>query len=160
MEGAKVYKKANPNFTGLYYIKDTHKLYEFNITDTPPGPTPVPEVGEDPVEVSMVPDASNVVAIPLPTDSINEKKEWQKKYKGKYEQDGTPIVVPKRPTTEAEQAILIKTFGFDEYKGSALAGSRGKKAPTLEQTQKEWDEKYKNSHDPSGYPLGYTLKTS
>ena len=160
MEGAKVYKKANPNFTGLYYIKDTHKLYEINITDTPPGQDPIPEVGEDPVEVSMVPDASNVVAIPLPTDSINEKKEWQKKYKGKYELDGTPIVVPKRPTTEAEQAILIKTFGFDEYKGSALAGSRGQKAPTLEQTQKEWDEKYKNSHDPSGYPLGYTLKTS
>ena len=119
---------------------------ELPVTETP---------AADPT--NLVPDATKVVKMPFPTEGENtEKQEWNKKYfkrrdrTGLYDRDtGIAIVVPRRPTTEAEQAILIASFDFDEYKGSALTGSRNRKA--------EWDEKYAKSHDPSGYPLGFTL---
>ena len=171
LEEAEKYQNENRQFKGIVYIKNIHDILVITadpIVIKEPG-VPI-EGGEDPAEVSMVPDVTLIEAQPFPSGDREAMQEWNKKYGSKggsnrrgflYDRDtGIAIVVPKRPTTEAEQAILIKTFGFDEYKGSALAGSRGQKAPTLEQTQKEWDEKYKNSHDPSGYPLGYTLKTS
>tara|TARA_R110000737_G_scaffold3201_2_gene11035 strand:+ start:3917 stop:5500 length:1584 start_codon:yes stop_codon:yes gene_type:complete len=160
---AEKYQNENRQFKGIVYIKNVHDILVITadpiITqEGPPGLSGpgVPIEGGDPAEVSMVPDASNVVAIPLPADGINKKREWQKKYKGKYELDGTPIVVPKRPTTEAEKDLLVSDFGFERSKFNNVNNPDY----TLKQIQDNWDKKYGNSHDPSGYPLGYTLKTS
>lgn len=162
IEEYKKYVTENPTFNEPVYIEDKRDFMaplgsttiELPVTETP---------AADPT--NLVPDATKVVKMPFPTEGENtEKQEWNKKYfkrrdrTGLYDRDtGIAIVVPRRPTTEAEQAILIASFDFDEYKGSALTGSRNRKAPTLEQTQTEWDEKYAKSHDPSGYPLGFTL---
>jgi hypothetical protein len=105
----------------------------------------------------MLPDASLIVQNPLPEEGgIKAKQKWQKKFRGKYEEDGTAIVVPRRPTTEAEKSLLISEFGFEKSKYDNVNNPDY----TLEQIQANWDKKYGKSHDSSGYPLGYTLKTN
>lgn len=116
--------------------------------------------GDEPVaptEINMLPDASLIVQNPLPEEGgIKAKQKWQKKFRGKYEEDGTAIVVPRRPTTEAEKSLLISEFGFEKSKYDNVNNPDY----TLEQIQANWDKKYGKSHDSSGYPLGYTLKTN
>ena len=165
LEEATKFKNENRQFKGIVYIKNIHDILV--ITADPiviPG-VPI-EGGEDPVEVSMVPDVTLIEAQPFPSGDREAMQEWNKKYGSKggsnrrgflYDRDtGIAIVVPKRPTTEAEKDLLVSDFGFERSKFNNVNNPDY----TLKQIQDNWDKKYGNSHDPSGYPLGYTLKTS
>ena len=167
---AQKYQNENKQFKGIVYIKNVHDILiltggPIEEKDGPPGPGE----GGDPAETGMLPDASTVVLNPAPSGdgSMKDKRAWNKDnfydarggQTQKYKRSGEAIVVPRRPTTEAEQTLLIKTFGFDSYVGTGLSGSANQKAPTLEQTQKEWDEKYKETHDVTGFPIGATFIT-
>ena len=170
---AQKYQNENRQFKGIVYIKNVHDILILTgdpvvKQEGPPGSSGPgnPIVGEDPVEVSMVPDATLIETQPFPFGDREAMKEWNKKYGSKgganrrgflYDRDtGIAIVVPKRPTTEAEKDLLISDFGFERSKFNNVNNPDY----TLKQIQDNWDEKYGKSHDPSGYPLGYTLKTS
>ena len=158
------------DYSGLVFNKKTNDIFPY----PPPSSSSESEVttpvgggppgsggsGDDPVaptEINMLPDASLIVQNPLPEEGgIKAKQKWQKKFRGKYEEDGTAIVVPRRPTTEAEKSLLISEFGFEKSKYDNVNNPDY----TLEQIQANWDKKYGKSHDSSGYPLGYTLKTN
>jgi len=164
----KKHLEANPDYRGLYYVKSLHLIFGVDENDDTidDNGSAEPKVVS---ETGMLPDASTVVLNPAPSGdgSMKDKRAWNKDnfydarggQTQKYKRSGEAIVVPRRPTTEAEQTLLIKTFGFDSYIGTGLSGSANQKAPTLEQTQKEWDEKYKETHDVTGFPIGATFIT-
>ena len=167
LEEAEKYQNENRQFKGIVYIKNIHDILVITadpIVIKEPG-VPI-EGGEDPAEVSMVPDVTLIEAQPFPSGDREAMQEWNKKYGSKggsnrrgflYDRDtGIAIVVPKRPTTEAEKDLLVSDFGFERSKFNNVNNPDY----TLKQIQDNWDKKYGNSHDPSGYPLGYTLKTS
>lgn len=68
--------------------------------------------------------------------------QWDKKYKGKYNSDGTPIMVEPRPDKDTV-ALMDKSFIEKGYSGS------GKKKVSA---QAEWDKKYGKTHNPDGTP--------
>ena len=156
------------DYSGLVFNKKTNDIVTVAADSDPP---PVEEV-DGPVEtteINMLPDAALVENVPFPTSGTRQEKQaWNKKYNrqrdrtGLYDRDtGSAIVVPRRPTTEAEKEILINDFEFERVKKNFAGGtSGGGGEKTLSEIQTEWDEKYGKSHDPSGYPLGYTLKTN
>ena len=156
------------DYSGLVFNKKTNDIVTVAADSDPP---PVEEV-DGPVEtteINMLPDAALVENVPFPTSGTRQEKQaWNKKYNrqrdrtGLYDRDtGSAIVVPRRPTTEAEKEILINDFEFERVKKNFAGGtSGGGGEKTLSEIQTDWDEKYGKSHDPSGYPLGYTLKTN
>ena len=74
-------------------------------------------------------------------DALKLHREWNKKYKGKYNpKTGEAIIVEKRPTEAPTNRPI--------YSPQA----------SLDDIQKAWDKKYKNTHDAeTGYPIGYVL---
>lgn len=71
-----------------------------------------------------------------------EQKEWDKKYEGKLNPDGTPIIVEPRPD-EDEVIFVEKSFLEKGYSRS------GKKKVSAAE---EWDKKYGETHNPDGTP--------
>ena len=67
---------------------------------------------------------------------------WDKKYKGKYNSDGTPIIVEPRPAKDTV-SLMDKSFIEKGYSGN------GKKKVSA---QAEWDKKYGKTHNPDGTP--------
>jgi hypothetical protein len=70
------------------------------------------------------------------------QKEWDEKYEGKFNPDGTPILVEPRPD-EDEVTFVEKTFLEKGY-----SGSDKKRVSAAE----EWDKKYGDTHNPDGTP--------
>ena len=165
------------DYSGLVFNKKTNDivtvaappLVEEGVGGGPPGSSGSDDGPVETTEINMLPDAALVENVPFPTSGTRQEKQaWNKKYNrqrdrtGLYDRDtGSAIVVPRRPTTEAEKEILINDFEFERVKKNFAGGtSGGGGEKTLSEIQTEWDEKYGKSHDPSGYPLGYTLKTN
>ena len=170
------------DYSGLVFNKKTNDIFPYPppssssesevTTPVGGGPPGSSGSGDGPVEtteINMLPDATLVEDVPFPTSGTRQEKQaWNKKYNrqrdrtGLYDRDtGSAIVVPRRPTTEAEKEILINDFEFERVKKNFAGGtSGGGGEKTLSEIQTEWDKKYSKSHDPSGYPLGYTLKTN
>lgn len=71
--------------------------------------------------------------------------QWDKKYKGKYNSDGTPIIVEPRPEGPEGDEVMFVEKTFLE-KGL----SSGDKRRTTR--KEEWDRKYGETHNPDGTP--------
>lgn len=74
--------------------------------------------------------------------ATEEQKEWDEKYAGKFNPDGTPILVEPRPD-EDEVILVERSFIEKGYRGS------GKKRVSAAE---EWDKKYGDTHNPDGTP--------
>jgi len=119
---------------GLY--KNHVKIITSVTEDEPPVATSIvtPEIKTEtladiPKPVEKRPTAKKDLAL---------KKEWDKKYKGKYNNEGTPIIVTPRPSED----IISKG------QPSVRSGK------VIKTPYEQWMSKYGETHDPdTGYPL-------
>ena len=102
--------------------------------------------------------------------SIKERSKFDDANAGKYELDGTPILAPMYPNSDAEAKLLVEPpWNFNvksserkediQKDGGFLAKPsdyiKNLKDKTLEDFQDEWNKRYKETHDPlTGFPLG------
>ena len=102
--------------------------------------------------------------------SIKERSKFDDANAGKYELDGTPILAPMYPNSDAEAKLLVEPpWNFNvksserkediQKDGGFLARPsdyiKNLKDKTLEDFQDEWNKRYKETHDPlTGFPLG------
>lgn len=105
----------------------------------------VPEEAKEPSEVTAKTAPPSVDARPIGRTKIKEKRDWDEKYKGKYNIDGTPIIVNARPD-KSLPAVVPK---------GAKSGLR-RKTP-----YEDWMSKYGETHDPdTGLPLPVEEETA
>ena len=103
------------------------------------------------------------------SESLRKRGAFDAANKDKYELDGTAILAPMYPNSEAEAKLLVeppwnfKVKGEEGTKEPSAGDSIRKPSQiiedlrdkTLEDFQEEWNTRYKETHDPlTGFPLG------
>jgi len=117
----------------------SNETYEASsiIEDTTTSKTNLPA---KPSIVTKTSDATSTLtdqSIQIPTEkSDSDRAEWEEKYGGKLNDDGSYILAEPRPL----EAVLTKRYGSSP--------------PTVRRMLEGWDRKFGDTHDPiTGYPL-------
>ena len=130
------------NILGQDYLDDLMKTYDVKAPDSvdddgepTTSKTTTPKETETPKEPET-PVVAGITARPSESGQMREKREWDRKYKGKYDPDtGAAIIVEPRPGT-SETRTERKISGR-EYEVNLYA---------------EWNDKYGDTHNIDGTP--------
>ena len=79
-------------------------------------------------------------------DLSKDTREWNKKYEGKLNEDGTPIIVSPRPAEGGEKTKTIPKI--NQVTGRPMAGTSGREVTEAEY----WDFMYAETHYTNGRP--------